>query len=117
MAHELPSPADVVRSSAETTRRLAASFRCRDEVRYAEHLEQRAAIADERALYLDHIARVRAAPGGTLEVALIDAHAAAVRVLEEGGPSTAPSARPSGARADRGAERSCRAPHRHRTAW
>ena len=83
MAHVFPSPADVVRSSADTTRRLAASFRRRGKTWYAEHLEERAAIAEERALYLEHIARVRAAPGGTLEVALIEAHEAAVRALED----------------------------------
>ncbi len=85
MAHQLPAPADVVRSAAETTRRLATSFRRRGDVRHAERLEQRAAISEQRALYLDYVARVRAAPGGTLEVMLVEAHEAAVRGMEEAG--------------------------------
>ena len=83
MPRELPSPADIVRSSADTTRRLAASCRTRGESSFAEVLEWRAEMADERGRYLDDIARIRAAPGGLLELRLIAEHEAAVRALEE----------------------------------
>ena len=61
MSHQLPSPADVVRSSADTVRRIAASFRRLGDARYAEHLDQRATRSEERALYLDALAQSRSA--------------------------------------------------------
>ena len=61
MSPELQSPADVVRSSADTVRRIAASFRRQGDARYAEHLDQRAARSEKRALYLDALAQSRSA--------------------------------------------------------
>ena len=83
MMHRHLPPAELVRQAGEIARRLADTARLHNEPHVAERFEQIAAESEERARHLDDLARISSAPGGLVEIALIDEHEAAVRALDD----------------------------------
>ena len=83
MSRDLPLPAEILRQSATIARGLAAAARLRGSRRFAADLEQRAAIAEAHADYLDERPRLRSETAERREILLIEAHEAAIRERDE----------------------------------